>query len=92
MSGFVMLNIASRTIMKIAVCVCAVSALVNQLPPHGHRAQVDKIKAVAPLALLDDHTPATKPGERPWPVGLVATHSLVPARRISRWPALCSGV
>ena len=38
MSGFVMLNIASRTIMKIAVCVCAVSALVNQLP-HEHYIQ-----------------------------------------------------
>ena len=59
---------------------------------HGHRAQVNKIKAVAPLALLDDHTPATKPGERPWPVGPVATQSLVPSRRRSRWSALCSGV
>lgn len=33
-----MLNIASRTIMKIAVCVYAVSALVNQLP-HEHYIQ-----------------------------------------------------
>lgn len=28
---------------------------------HRHCAQVDEIKAIAPLPLLDDYTPATKP-------------------------------
>lgn len=50
---------------------------------HGHRAQVDKIKAVGPLALPEDHTPATKPRKRPWPVDLVATQGLVPRGRRS---------
>lgn len=30
---------------------------------HRYRAQVDEIKAIAPLPLLDDYTPATKPGK-----------------------------
>ena len=30
---------------------------------HGDRAQIDEIKAIASLPLLDDHTPATKPGK-----------------------------
>lgn len=48
---------------------------------HCDSAQVDEIKAVAPLPLLYDHTPATKPGKRPRPVDLGATQSPVHAGR-----------
>lgn len=49
-----------------------------------HCAHVDKVKTVAPPALLDDHTPATEAGERrqPEPVALALSTFSGPQERL----------
>lgn len=72
-----------KTVALVQQCGVGVQEGAAAIVILGHRncAQVDEIKAVAPLSLPDNHAPAPKPEKRPRPVGLEAAGSLACAVR-----------